>query len=458
MASIPYFILCPTAILALVSLMRGGDYTKPTENLYWKNAKLDVIIPTWNEQANIAMCLASLENQTFKIRRIVMIDDKSGDNTIAYAKDYLKNSPLNVEIIAREKNVGKTPSIYELCQTDADLLMVLDADTFIFSNDYIEKLVDEFQNPGVASASGRVIPLHEYDFKKFQDEHPRLVDFYAQHPDANYLTKLSRIRRIAKSITNVYRDILYLYLGRFVYQGQRDFCGSIPNTIGCAAIYRRDRLKAVFDKYLPTLGFNLTDAEDTFIGFEFVNTGYRNAVNWEVSAHTHEPQCHRLPRQLFIWSSGFLQTCYYFIPLVFSAFKQVKLLWKKNPLKSGMKDRRVNREAYRQPWGQQHTKKYGRPIGWYILTSALEKTMFPFFLIYMVAHQNWWGLFYTSVAETLLITYVIFLVSSRRTRIKNLFKTILITPVRYYLLVYDIYILANFLKDISFGKSRNWRK
>lgn len=458
MAVIPYFVLSPTAVLALISLLRGADKTNTTPDDYWKSAALDVIIPTRNEAFNIAMCLASLENQTWKVRKVTIIDDESEDKTVEYARDYLKNSSLNVEIIQREKRLGKTPSVYYGACSDADLIMVLDADTFLFTNTYIEKLVEQFQNPSVASASGYVYPLHEKDFKTFTQENPQLSAFYQRHPEASYLKNMSWFSRIAKGITNAYRDILYLYLESFIYKGQDAFCGTIPNTVGCAAIYRRDRLKTVFDQYMPTLGFNFTDAEDTFIGFSFIDNGYRNAIVSGALARTQEPLIHKLPKQLFIWSSGFLQTCYYFQHIIKSPINRLKLLSKKNKTPKEVLEKRKIQEPYRQQWGQDYSKKFGRPIGWFIFTSIFEKIAFPVFLAILFYLQDWYLFLYTFIAETLLISLVVFASSKGRHRLRNFVKTILITPLRYFLLLFDTYVVLYFLKDLTFGTKGKWRK
>lgn len=457
MAAIPYFVLSPTAILALISLWKGPDKTVPTPNDDWKEATLDIIIPARNEEENIVLCLAALETQTFKINKITLIDDNSSDHTLQYTTEYLKNSKLNVEILHRDKQLGKTASLYHGALGDADAVMIIDADTVLISDNYIENLMQElYKNAGVASASGRIYSLHEKDLKELEEKHPNLKPFFAKYPMANYLTRMSWLSRMAKGLTNMYRDVLYLYLESFIYKGETDFCGSIPNTIGCAAIYRRDRLKAVYDKYMPTLGFNFTDAEDTFIGFAFIDQGYRNALVPDVFARTQEPEIHKLLRQLFIWSSGFLQTCYYFQHIIYSPFKSISKIFKKTPISPEVNQRKIS-EAYRQSWGAEHSKKHGRPIGWYIFTTTLEKFTFPLFLAIMSYYHHWEAVVYTLIAESLLVCFVVAGVSKKGFRLKNLLKTLLVTPIRYFLLLFDLVVIAKFLKDVAFGTKGSWR-
>jgi hypothetical protein len=55
-----------------------------------------------------------------------------------------------------------------------------------------------------------------------------------------------------------------------------------------------------------------------------LNEGYRNIQLTDVYARTVEPEAQRLPRQIYLWSSSFLQSCYYFDPLLRSPFKSFK--------------------------------------------------------------------------------------------------------------------------------------
>ena len=103
-----------------------------------------------------------------------------------------------------------------------------------------------------------------------------------------------------------------MFLQRFVYHGQMVLFGSITNPVGCAVAYRRKYIKDLFDKYEPLFGDDLTNSEDIFIGFALNNEGYRNIQLQDVLARSEEPEVQRLPRQVYLWSSSFLQSCYYF--------------------------------------------------------------------------------------------------------------------------------------------------
>ena len=122
-------------------------------------------------------------------------------------------------------------------------------------------------------------------------------------------------------MTNTYREVLYLFLQRFIYRGQMALFGTTSNPVGCAVAYRRKYLAALFDHFEPLLGDDLTNSEDIFIGLAMLNEGYRNIHLTDVYARTVEPEVQRLPRQVYLWSSAFLQSSFYFDALLKSPFK-----------------------------------------------------------------------------------------------------------------------------------------
>ena len=138
------------------------------------------------------------------------------------------------------------------------------------------------------------------------------------------LPRRAWLRRLASGITNSYREVLYLFLQRFVYRGQMAVFGTLCNPVGCAVAYRRVYLKELFDHVEPTLGDDLTNSEDIFIGMAMLNEGYRNIQLTDVCARTVEPEVQQLPKQVYLWSSAFLQSAFYFDALLKSPFKALK--------------------------------------------------------------------------------------------------------------------------------------
>ncbi|MGF2736280.1 glycosyltransferase family 2 protein [Marinobacter sp. DUT-1] len=464
MATAPWFVIGPSTLVAFIGLMRGPDKTPPESSEDWHDATVDVVIPALNEEQNILLALSSIARQSLKPRKVVLVDDGSTDRTAEVARAFGEDLGLDLEVIRREESIGKTPTVKrEARDLDADVEVVLDGDTFLESENYIERLVQEiYKAPGVASVCGVVQPMREKDRRTISDE-PPLKGFLEKH--ANYVTpRPGAWHRFNRAITNFYRGILYTFLQRFVYRGQMTVFGSIINPVGCAVAYRREYLKELFDYYEPILGDDLTNSEDIFIGFALLNEGYRNVQLQDVTVRSLEPEFPRLAHQLYFWSSSFLQSCYYFDGLLRSPFKGFRRYRQKHEAKQYEEKHPDTRdhihrrgEPYRQPWGQGYTKKYGRPMGWAVFMAALEKIAFPTALLIMLILQLWEPLLITFLAEMTLVILIL-MFNAPGHRFRAFWEAIAVTPLRYGSLLFDAVNIGRFATDLWITRNRRWRK
>jgi glycosyltransferase involved in cell wall biosynthesis len=459
MATAPWFVLSPNALLSVVGLLRGPDKTVPTPAEDWQQAVVDVVIPAFKEEDNIIHCLASLARQTKRPRNIILVDDGGRDQTVPRAREYAAAAGLNLIVIERSTSIGKTPTIKRQAREfDSDVEFILDGDTYLESTDYLARCVQElYQGAGIASACGTVLPMRP----KNRHALAQTPEFRQWHGAETYDDPHARrgaLHALWWWITNTYRECLYMFLQRFVYKGQMVFFGSITNPVGCAVAYRRKYVKDLFDKYEPIFGDDLTNSEDIFIGFALNNEGYRNIQLQDVIARSEEPEVQRLPKQVYLWSSSFLQSCYYFDPLLRTPFKLFKRARKKREEKqSGVADLRKIAEQYRQPFGEQYTRDYGRPIGWAMFLSAIEKIGFPTALIIMTILRMWEPLAVTLIAEVILSLAVLFVVGKEQ-RLAMVAKGLVMTPVRYAMIVADTITIARFAGDLWITGNRKWRK
>jgi Glycosyl transferase family 2 len=368
MAAISYWFLSPSVILALLGKLKGWDRTKPTPTFDWRTATLDVVIPAKNEESSIALCLASLFDQNFRIRRVTVIDDASTDQTAQVVRRYVELSGREVNLVVRSRSQGKTPGVREQCEnSNADALLVLDADTVLTHRNYASRLIENlFTSAGVASACGEVSPLTRSRRRTIIKANPVLARVQSELGLESGV-RSSRLHALLESLTVVYRTSLYVFLQRILYDGHMKMYGSRLNPIGCAVAYRTQRLRECFAYAGPQMGDNLTNSEDVFIGHFFAWKGWRNIQVADVRCESIEPSIERLPRQLYLWSSSFLQALYYFSELPLSPFKEVKnwaagLFSKRRDVApSGVQRRRIQ-EQYRAPWGEDYTSDSG--AGW----------------------------------------------------------------------------------------------
>ena len=459
MATAPWFVISPNVVMSLIGLLRGPDKTRPTPAEDWHDAVVDIVIPVYMEEDNIIHCLASVAQQTVQPRQVILVDDGGHDQSVTRAREYAEEADLNLLVIERARPIGKTPTIKRQSREfDSDVEFILDGDTFLESPDYIERCVQElYQGVGIASVCGVVLPM------QLKDRHALAqTDAFKRWHGAGTYDDPQAHRGMLHSlwwwITNAYRQCLYLFLQRFVYRGQMAFFGGITNPVGCAVAYRRKYIKNLFDHYEPILGDDLTNSEDIFIGFALNNEGYRNVQLDDVIARSEEPEVIRLPKQVYLWSSSFLQSCYYFDPLMRSPFKVFKR-WRRRrrQKREGVEDLRKIKEQYRQAFGEEETILYGRPIGWAMFLGGIEKIGFPTAIIILIILRMWEPLAVTIIAEVLLSLLVLVIVG-RRQRLNIFFKGLFIVPLRYGLIIADSYTILRFVIDLWITGNRKWRK
>lgn len=463
MAQVSYFLMSPNALVSVYGLVHGPDRTVPTPAEDWRQAVVDVVVPALNEQATIALALASVARQTFKPRHVIVIDDGSKDRTVRYIESFCQANNLNAKVIKRAKPIGKTPTIKRQSREfDADVEFILDGDTMLESENYIERTVEElYKAAGIASACGTILPMRDHDRRVAGRDWPEMQRFHAAETGARETPDDSVWHRFARMITNVYRDALYMFLQKFIYRGQMVMFGTITNPVGCAVAYRRKYVKDLFDKYEPIFGDDLTNSEDIFIGFAMLNKGYRNIQLEDVTARSLEPRATRLPRQIYMWSSSFLQSCYYFDSLLRSPFRSIKRAWHEHRNKklygAAIAQKRKIAEPYRAVWGEAYTDKYGRPIGWTLLMSLLEKIAFPTTLAIMIILQMWEPVAITLAAETALVLFAL-AASAKGHRLEYVAKGVLMTPLRYACIAFDLVTIGRFATDVWIRRNRKWRK
>ena len=427
---------------------------------------MDVVIPAYRAAKRIPYALASLAEQSYtNIGRITVVDDGSNDRTSEVAKLFGEALGLDLEIIRREKSQGKTPSIKQVARAgNSDKLFVFDEDTFL-EPDYIEKVRVPHYNEKVACSFGIVRPLTrkaKSAFYKYKIEPlvNRLHRSGIQDEEA-LLGGLDEKKGFAEDLkyyftkwpVEKYRQGLYATDQYFARDSQLRVFGTTLFPIGCGVMYDREELKAIFDDFEKTLGDNLTNSEDIFVGFGFCNKGLINAQVKDTSMITTEPYIKRLPYQATLWGSSFIQSAYYFGDMT-KAFRKKDLGLAVIPQSKGKKAK--NNGAISQSIDKEDQHRYRQPLGWIILPPLIEKMSFPIMLAYMVYFLPEWAI---SVIVTEFVIYALSTYASvPENKREGLTSSILVSEfVRLPSLFLDIYMMSKVVHDIVRGK-RDWRK
>jgi cellulose synthase/poly-beta-1,6-N-acetylglucosamine synthase-like glycosyltransferase len=113
-----------------------------------------VVIPAYNEEASIAQTIASVQAQTYRPDRIVVVDDCSTDGTGTVAR------AMGAEVLRPDRNQGTKAQAQNVAlpHIDTDLVVTVDADTTL-APDAVERLVAPFaRDPTLTLASGYLVP------------------------------------------------------------------------------------------------------------------------------------------------------------------------------------------------------------------------------------------------------------------------------------------------------------
>lgn len=109
-----------------------------------KNKLVSVIIVNWNGKKWLKRCLDSLVSQTYQPLEIILVDNASSDDSVAFVKS---NYP-NIKLVISDKNLGFAGgNNYALESASGELILFINNDTWVKSN-FVEELVRQKEKHG----------------------------------------------------------------------------------------------------------------------------------------------------------------------------------------------------------------------------------------------------------------------------------------------------------------------
>jgi glycosyltransferase involved in cell wall biosynthesis len=129
--------------------------------------KVSVVIPAYNEEKLLPLCLESLKNQTVKPDEVIVVDNNCVDKTVEIAKKYGAT-------VIREKRQGMSYARNAgFNAVKYDIIARCDADS-ILRPDWIERIKMNFKKRKIVALSG---PGYFYDIGKNKtlNQIPKLV-------------------------------------------------------------------------------------------------------------------------------------------------------------------------------------------------------------------------------------------------------------------------------------------
>jgi len=134
--------------------------------------KLSVIVPCYNAEKYLAMCLDSLERQwEDEFFEIIFVNDCSTDSTIDLLRDFCTRHPSNTRLIDKSQNEGVGQARNDaLAIAQGEWITFLDADDALVDGAY-ECLAKHFFSDDFDIISFRTIIIHE-DIMHSKEKHP----------------------------------------------------------------------------------------------------------------------------------------------------------------------------------------------------------------------------------------------------------------------------------------------
>ena len=123
---------------------------------------VSIIIPTWNEQDRITDCLDNATRQTVMPHEVIVVDNRSTDNTVAIVQQYMQEHPeAPIRLLHQDEEQGLIPTRnYGLNHATGDVLGRVDADCML-KPDWVEVVAGIFTED--AEAMGATGPVTYYD-------------------------------------------------------------------------------------------------------------------------------------------------------------------------------------------------------------------------------------------------------------------------------------------------------
>ncbi|MBX3037000.1 MAG: glycosyltransferase family 2 protein [Anaerolineales bacterium] len=154
-----------------------------------------IVIRAYNEEKHIGRLLEGIKQQTVKDVEIILVDSGSTDKTVSIAESFgakIVNIPANEFTFGRSLNYG-------IKQAKHELIVIASAHVYPVYPDWLETLLNPFQDEKVALTYGK---QRAPDFAKFSEKQI----FYQWYPD---LTNLNQVTAFCNNANAAIRKSLW---------------------------------------------------------------------------------------------------------------------------------------------------------------------------------------------------------------------------------------------------------
>ncbi|MGO9566826.1 MAG: glycosyltransferase [Desulfomonilaceae bacterium] len=147
--------------------MDDGQKREALENLnclfkYSGEPLIDVIVTNYNYAQFIGACLESIAAQDYPNWRCTVVDDASGDNSVAVIEGFVQENPERFSLIRQERNAGQMEAFKTgLAATSGDFVLFVDSDDLILPQCMTMHLAAHFYLKDVAFTCSALARINE---------------------------------------------------------------------------------------------------------------------------------------------------------------------------------------------------------------------------------------------------------------------------------------------------------
>ena len=223
---------------------------------------ISIIIPTYNRKDELANCITSMADQSYKNFEIIIIDDCSADGTV----DFLNDNFPEIKILKNKNRSGPTLARnIGIKKSKGSLILFIDSDIEFHSSHTLQNMVYVMQTyPDIGSIGGE-IPA-------------------SNNTGHAYGRLFKKDGKISVAVSNKYLN------------GDKDFkiCDYLAT---CNCMVRRDTA-------LKTGGFDpfyIFGAEDMDFGYAIRKSGYKNVVGYNYAVIHHRSKIGRFKEESIMY-------------------------------------------------------------------------------------------------------------------------------------------------------------
>lgn len=125
---------------------------------------ISFIVTSFNYANFVVRTLNSIKNQTYENIEIIVVDDKSGDDSVKVIQEFIsQNKDLRINLIEHEANLGQMAAIQTgLRNAAGQFVCFIDSDDILIK-DYAKTLLRVHLESSVAFVSAQIIEIGEND-------------------------------------------------------------------------------------------------------------------------------------------------------------------------------------------------------------------------------------------------------------------------------------------------------